>query len=96
MGDYKYKVYWNPDGRFNYGHWSVSVYNRLSEHGGISSGMSYNYLSDAIRHPTKMLAKHPETTTVIFPDAEQKEIARKYYGSVLNGIFENNGLFIGC
>lgn len=96
MSTTEYSVYWNPDGRWNYGHWSVIQYNRLSEHGGTSSGAAYTYLSDAMRHPNKMLEMFPNTTTAIFPDAEQREIARRYYGAILNGIFENDGRFIGC
>lgn len=91
-----YTIYWNPDGRWNSYHWSVIRREELSEYGGITSSTSSTFLSDALMYPMYIKNLFP-ATIVIEPSAESKEQARRYYGRILNSMFnETEGEFIGC
>jgi len=88
----KYSVRWNPDSRWNYGHWTVTRYSS-----GCSSSSHYNYLSDALKHPLWIKELYPENVELTFPSKEAKERARSYYGSILEDMFNvTEGKFIGC
>lgn len=89
----EYRISWNPDNRWLARHWKMSHYSS-----GCWSSSLYNYLSDALAHPLKMVESYPESITIVSqPAAEQKEIIRKYYGRILEVMInEDDGKYIGC
>lgn len=91
MANTTYSIRWNPDSRWNYGHWTVT---RKSQ--GCTSFYHKTYFSDAIAHPLNMKDKYPDSTDVVLPSYESKEKARRYYGAILNEMFNvTEGEFIG-
>lgn len=92
MPNTKYTVRWNPDSRWNYRHWTVTKYSD-----GCLSSISSTFLSEAIAYPLKMKTDYPQNVEVLLPSLECKEQARRYYGRILEEMFNvTEGKFIGC
>lgn len=64
---------------------------------GVSCSFNDHFLSSAVEHPIKLKSDYPDTVVVTLPSEEIKERARRYYGLILEEMFnETKGVYIGC